>query len=36
MKSFAQRHPAQVGIKILALEGRADDDTLAAVGGYRS
>jgi len=32
MKSFAERGMAQAGIKILALEGWADGDTLAAVG----
>jgi branched-chain amino acid transport system substrate-binding protein len=32
MKGFAEREMAKAGIKILALEGWADDDTLAAVG----
>lgn len=32
MKGFADREMTQAGIKILALEGWADDDTLAAVG----
>ena len=32
MKGFADREMAKAGIKILALEGWADDDTLAVVG----
>ncbi len=32
MKGFADRDMAKAGVKILALEGWADDDTLAAVG----